>query len=191
MTKGTYDARLKPTGQLFQTERTLLRRNCPHRNPVLHTRVHSGGRVRERSPWTYSMWHSTVKCVFVLSSHIVTSFAKSPVLSPAHRGCEKYRAVLHTLSVVWDSCQGGGHREEVWGGGRQNMTSSCGERDSVVCCEHRPQGCIRYASLQWQPQFFQVLERFLWLEEFKLKTKQNTWALYYIWLPLCFSIYLI
>lgn len=34
------------------------------------------------------------------------------------------------------------------------MTSSCrGRRNSAVCCEHRPQGCGGYLSLQWQPRF--------------------------------------
>lgn len=84
-----------------------------------------------------------------------------------------------------DSCRGGdrqeGRCEEV--GGR-TWPPAAGKGNAVVCCEHRPQGCSRYVSLQWQPQFPQVWARFLWLGEFERKKKLLSPLLHFI-TPLC------
>ena len=72
-------------------------------------------------------------CLCFQFTHLWPPLLNPPVLSPAHGGCEKYRAQCYTLSLSLGrarlSPRRGPSGGEVWGGRRLNMTSSCGERE--------------------------------------------------------------
>lgn len=114
---------LKLTGQRLLTERLSLRINNPHRIPAFNMWVHAGGRVKEQSHFSYSMWQSTVECVFVLSSHISDLLCKIPCdLRSTHRVWKAPRAALHTLGCARLLPRWGPVRREVEGVGRQKVS---------------------------------------------------------------------
>lgn len=149
---------LKLTGQRLLTERLSLRINNPHRIPAFNMWVHAGGRVKEHSHFSYSMWQSTVECVFVWSSHISDLLCKIPCdLRSTHRVWKAPRAALHTLGCARLLPKVGAGETR---GRRSWKAESVSPAEEKVNTDHR--GGSR--SPLWQPWFCQVVARFLWKE---------------------------